>query len=166
MKRYYGSAVFEGKEVTDRDFDKLTKLRVYEADQIASTFHEFLNKERHIIRSITQEVESVQREGSSLGSTIRQYRSDQEHNLNWLADELDSVQQEVASGISRTIAASYTLPVYMLRCAKGACELCRAKYGTIGTYRELMRQDCIPPFHDSCRCWLEEIGYVVMSGRS
>lgn len=65
--------------------------------------------------------------------------------------------------IAAVFARRYNLPVVMLRCAKGPCEYCRAKYGTTGTHKELEKLDCIPPFHDDCRCWLEEVGYVVMS---
>jgi hypothetical protein len=50
-----------------------------------------------------------------------------------------------------------------MRCAKGPCDFCRAKYGTTGTRAELEKLKSIPPFHDDCRCWLEEVGYVVMS---
>ena len=70
---------------------------------------------------------------------------------------------DAADKIVAVIARRYYVPVFMMRCAKGPCDFCRAKYGTTGTHDELVKLKCIPPFHDDCRCWLEEVGYVVMS---
>ena len=52
--------------------------------------------------------------------------------------------------------------VYEVRGEKTACEICKAKIGTIGTMEYLQEGDYVPPFHENCKCWLEEIGYCVL----
>ena len=47
--------------------------------------------------------------------------------------------------------------ILVLRCARNPCDFCAAKYGTTGTYAQLEAMECIPPFHDDCRCWLEVV---------
>lgn len=88
-----------------------------------------------------------------------------EYNIRLTRRERDIAwaHSDATSKIAAVIARRYYLPVFMLRCAKGPCEFCRAKYGTTGTRDELEKLKCIPPFHDDCRCWLEEVGYVVMT---
>lgn len=103
-------------------------------------------------------------EANSIVATKNEFERQYKQLVKWKEDQIDSIHAHALSEINYILSAVYTLPVYMLRCAKGPCEYCRAKYGTIGTYAELERLDCIPPFHEDCRCWLEQVGYVVMSG--
>jgi hypothetical protein len=88
-----------------------------------------------------------------------------EYNIQLTRKQKDIVwaHSDATSRIAAVIARRYIVPVFMMRCAKGPCEFCRAKYGTTGTRDKLEKLKCIPPFHDDCRCWLEEVGYVVMS---
>jgi ribosomal protein L29 len=88
-----------------------------------------------------------------------------EYNIQLTRRDKDIVwaHSDATAKIAAVIARRYYVPVFMMRCAKGPCEFCRAKYGTTGTRDELEKLECIPPFHDDCRCWLEEVGYVVMT---
>jgi hypothetical protein len=88
-----------------------------------------------------------------------------EHNIRLTRKQKDIAwaRSDATAKIAAVVARRYYVPVFMMRCAKGPCEFCRAKYGTTGTRDELEKLACIPPFHDDCRCWLEEVGYVVMS---
>lgn len=88
-----------------------------------------------------------------------------EYNIQLTRKQKDIAwaHSDATARIAAVIARRYYVPVFMLRCAKGPCEFCRAKYGTTGTRDELEKLACIPPFHDDCRCWLEKVGYVVMT---
>lgn len=248
MKRFYGSAVFEGEEVADPAFTELQNIRAEEARRIEAYKREFqmqidelnfwrndelttidlnaysqINDQYSLIARYQQEIvrikssayyaiaavktqaflklrvkltheenEEVARIQAAASSQIAQLNASISHCYREISqikfDRLRLIAQvhadyaieynirltrrekdiawahsDATSQIAAVIARRYYVPVFMLRCAKGPCEFCRAKYGTTGTRNELEKLACIPPFHDDCRCWLEEVGYVVMS---
>ena len=247
MKRYYGSAVFEGEEVSDAALTQLQDIRGEESRRIDAAKREFQMQYDELVfwrgdeiatinSNAARQIQDQYRQISNCYSLIAGIRSRVQSTINatrtqfflqFLAhrtrEENEAVariqaeaahqiqeqtykirnayndilhikarqQQMIAKvhvdfeieynirltrkekdiawshadatdKIAAVLARRYYLPVYMLRCAKGPCEFCRAKYGTTGTYEQLQKLGCIPPFHDDCRCWLEEIGYVVM----
>lgn len=248
MKRFYGSAVFEGEEVADSAFTELQDIRGEEERRIASYHTEFqmqieelnywrveelsaidhnaYNSIAHqytLINHYYQAIAQIQlnansaiavvqtqsllklhvkltREENDATAEIRAIASSQirlkneqiarcyreiawiesersrliakihrdyaiEYNIRLTRRDKDIAwaHSDATDKIAAVIARRYYVPVFMLRCAKGPCEFCRAKYGTTGTLAELEKLFCIPPFHDDCRCWLEEVGYVVMT---
>jgi hypothetical protein len=249
MKRYYGSAVFEGEEVADSDLIILQDIRSLEARRVAAHEWEFkmqidelnywLDDELAIIKSnatrqinaeynfmyqcynkinqlhyyaqaaiyavkmqmflqfhthgtsaenaaialIRADVESriaelyarIRRAYSNIASiqSNRQraiarahadYRIEYYIRLDRRNKDIAWTHSEATRAINNILSRRYNLPVFMLRCAKGACDFCLEKSATIGTESELVKIRCIPPFHKHCRCLLEEVGYVVMSG--
>ena len=227
MKRFYGSAVFEGEEVADSAFTSLqdiraeevrlveyhnrefqmqiNKLNVWRQNElatIASNAARLINEQNRLISRAYQQINTIQMQmGMSIASIPANVEAaiqirEQQRLINSYRNEIErinadrhraiaNVHREYAieynirlrrrdkdiawthadatDKIAAVFAKRYYLPVFMMRCAKGPCEYCRAKYGTTGTYDELVKLDCVPPFHDDCRCWLEEVGYVVMT---
>lgn len=189
MTRYYGDAVFEGAEVSDEDYATLLAIRQAESSAIRSHEFEFklqmdmLNNEwipgekeeantKTLSRIIEQEeiiaqcyanINTIHKEHDEAIAEI--YRLAQiEHDIR-----LDLMKSSIA--LSRRVATDDIASiyngriielVYEVRGESTACELCRAKIGTIGTMAMLEAQDCIPPFHDNCRCILFEIGYCIL----
>lgn len=227
MKRFYGSAIFEGEEVADSAFtqlldiraleerrveyhnrefrmqiDELNRWRYNELAAIESKTAQLLNEQYHLISSAYHEIDRIrmqagsaiadipandeaaiqieeqQRLISSYYNEISRINSDRaraiatvhrdydiEYNIRLRRRDKDIAwtHAEATNDIAAVLARRYYLPVFMVRCAKDPCEYCRAKYGTTGTYDQLDMVDCIPPFHNDCRCWLEEVGYTVMT---
>lgn len=248
MKRFYGSAVFEGEEVADSAYTELQDIRTEEERLVAAAKAEFqtqydmlkawrvselsaidinasnqINDLRVFIALCYRQISQIKTDADSAVATVQEQmflkfgvkftseensevasiRSDASHQIaeqnaliirsnhrivqiQWdrmrliasvhahFASEYNALlakreqdialaHSEASDQIAAVIARRYYVPVFMLRCAKGPCEFCRAKYGTTGTHEELEKLFCIPPFHDNCRCWLEEVGYVVMS---
>ena len=248
MKRFYGSAVFEGEEVADSAYTELQDIRGEEQRRIESYKTEFrmqidelnywkaeellsidnsaynqINAQNLLIMQHQREIAQItsnvnfaiaaiqaqsflvfhikltreenaaiavikanaatliQDQNNSIARChrdIAQIKSDRirliaqvhrdyaiEYNIRLTRRDKDIAwaHSDATDKIAAVIARRYYVPVFMLRCAKGPCEFCRAKYGTTGTRNELEKLACIPPFHDDCRCWLEEVGYVVMS---
>ncbi len=97
MARYFGNAVFEGAEVSDKDYWRLIGVR-----------------------------------------------------------------EDAQAEIEAVIGGRRIENVYEVRGERDACELCETKIGEIGTIDMLTEKDCVPPFHDNCRCELYPIGYCVM----
>ncbi|MEA1957614.1 MAG: hypothetical protein U9N01_04585 [Euryarchaeota archaeon] len=123
-----------------------------------------INHQKSVIRSCQFKIRSIQiYQSNRISETHRAY--DTEYNIRLTRRDTDIAwsHEEATREIKAILALRYTLPVLMLRCARGPCEYCRAKYGTIGTMAQLEKISCIPPFHDDCRCWLEKVGYVIMS---
>ena len=127
--------------------------------------------EAHQITAKNEQIAQCHREIAQITSNrirlIAQVHADFaiEYNIQVARRDKDIAwaHSDASAKIAAVIARRYYVPVFMMRCAKGPCEFCRAKYGTTGTHDELEKLKCIPPFHDDCRCWLEEVGYVVMS---
>lgn len=121
--------------------------------------------QKNTIRSCNYEILRLRHEAIR---AVAQVHTDYkiEYNIRTARRDKDIAwsHDDAAKRITAILAARYNLPVYMLRCAIGPCDFCREKYGTTGTLEELRKLKCIPPFHEDCRCWLEEVGYVVMSG--
>jgi hypothetical protein len=248
MKRFYGSAVFEGEEVTNLTFTKLQDIRGEEARRVEYHQREFqmqidelkfwraeelasiktnaynqidtqyrdiaqhyseiaqvksnadyaiaavraqaflklhtklTSEENAAIASIQSNAANlIQRQNQLIAQCFREIawiRFNQirltanvhrdyatEYNIRLTRRDKDITwsHSDASDKIAAVLAKRYNLPVFMLRCAKGPCEFCRAKYGTTGTREELEKIHCIPPFHDDCRCWLEAVGYVVMT---
>ena len=123
-----------------------------------------INAQQQIIRNCYYEISHINAERSyAIAQAHRTYNIEYNIRLTRRDKDIAWSHADATDQIAAVIANRYYLPVFMLRCAKGPCEYCRAKYGTTGTQDELDKLDCIPPFHDDCRCWLEEVGYVVMS---
>lgn len=247
MKRFYGSAVFEGEEVTDAAFTQLLDIRSEEVRRIEAYEYEFklqyeeavrwrheelaiiesnasrqinqqyaqINRAYYTIAQINRELQftiTAIRANFFLLLNLRSSRAEQDaiaaaeavassaiHEqyriIHYSHSAIAQIQSErinliriverdfeieintrrarmekdiawahsdATERINAIIARHYKEPVHMLRCAKGPCEFCRAKYGTTGTHAQLEKIKCIPPFHDDCRCWLEKVGYTVM----
>ena len=123
-----------------------------------------INAQQQIIRNCYYEISHINAERNyAIAQAHRAYNIEYNIRLTRRDKDIAWSHADATDQIAAVIANRYYLPVFMLRCAKGPCEYCRAKYGTTGTQDELDKLDCIPPFHDDCRCWLEEVGYVVMS---
>lgn len=248
MKRFYGSAIFEGEEVADsahielhdiraeeqrriesykREFQmQIDELNYWKADELVSidnTAYNQINKQNALINQYYQEIAQIQLNINSAIAAIQmqsflKFHAKLTHEENdaiatinasassqiqlkkqqitrcyreiaWIKSErvrliaqvhrdyaieynIRSIRRDkniawarsdATAKIAAVIARRYSVPVFMMRCAKGPCEFCRAKYGTTGTRNELEKLESIPPFHDDCRCWLEEVGYVVMT---
>lgn len=248
MKRFYGSAVFEGEEVADSAFTQLQNIRGEETRRVEAAEYEFkmqydelvfwradelvtidtnaynqIDTQNRLIAQYHREIAQIKtnayyaigvvqaqallkfhvkltsEENAAVASIksnasvqiqnkntlihqchrqIAQIRSEWvrliaqvhrdfaiEHNIRLTRRDKDIAwaHSDAADKITAVIARRYYVPVFMMRCAKGPCEFCRAKYGVTGTRDELEKLECIPPFHDDCRCWLEEVGYVVMT---
>jgi hypothetical protein len=248
MKRFYGSAVFEGEEVADSAYTKLQDIRSEEQRRVEYHNREFemqvdelnrwrsneisairsdasrrineqYNQRDHHYQNISVitsnmyfaiaaakakfflqfHVPGTQAENAEIARIIadatsqirdhhlhiqrcyseiarinsnrirliaqvhRDYAIEYNIRLTRRDKDLAWTHADATDQIAAVFARRYNLPVFMLRCAKGPCEFCRAKYGTTGTREELEKLTCIPPFHDDCRCWLEEVGYVVMA---
>ena len=80
----------------------------------------------------------------------------------WAEDEIATAHRVTQERIDGVIGSRVIEPVYEVQGESTACEYCRAKIGTIGTMAMLEAQDCVPPFHDSCKCWLSEVGYCIL----
>lgn len=74
------------------------------------------------------------------------------------------IHDSTTSQIKEIIDARYFLPVYMINNKPGACDQCIELNKIVATLSVLIDQDYIPPFHNHCRCFLTQAGYVVMSG--
>jgi len=248
MKRFYGSAVFEGVEVTDKALTKLLDIRAEEARRVEYHQTEFRMQIDELNYWRTDEINAINSEAARLindqyaqidhcyneisriqnnlfndieYARVRSFLTYHVHGTQAENDEIARLEAQAASAIrhqydlirqhyrrideikidqvykiyiverdyeieynirltrmEKDIAWShsdataqievvlsrlYKEPVYMLRNAKGPCEFCRAKYGTTGIRAQLEKIQCIPPFHDDCRCWIEQIGYTIMS---
>jgi len=248
MKRFYGTAVFEGEEVADSAFTRLQDIRAEEVRRVeyhnrefqmqieelniwrinelasinldahtqineqtqqinqcnqriiqiksslaisiaaiqAKSFLQFrirqtqaendaiasitaiassqINEQKASIRRCHHEISRIDADRHrAIANVHRNYAIEYNIRLRRRDKDIAWSHAEATDKIAAVLAKRYYLPVFMMRCAKGPCEYCRAKYGTTGTYDELDKLDCVPPFHDDCRCWLEEVGYVVMS---
>lgn len=248
MKRFYGSAVFEGEEVVDSAYTKLQDIRSEEQRRIDAYKTEFrmqidelnywrtnelasidnnaynqINKQNSLINQYHHEIARIRAKANAEIAAIQAQSFLELHveltgaenaararieaaassHIQWKNQQIAQCYREIAwikserlrliaqvhrdyaieynirltcrdkdiawahsdatANIAAVIARRYYVPVFMLRCAKGPCDFCRAKYGTTGTRDELEKLSCIPPFHDDCRCWLEEVGYVVMT---
>ena len=238
MKRFYGSAIFEGVEVTDSALTQLQNIRNVEARRVEYYQTEFKMQIDELESWRTDEISSINSKAArqtkeqyaqldycykEISRIKNQLSNDIQAALNAQADndEIARLEAEVAhliynleeniywahrrihqikidahyailavedayrieynirlTRMEKDIAWShsdatakiesifsrlYKEPVFMLRNAKGPCEFCRAKYGTTGTRAQLEKIHCIPPFHDDCRCWIEEVGYVIRS---
>ncbi len=80
----------------------------------------------------------------------------------WAVETITRISETVQAEIDTILSAVEIVPVYEVRGEKTACEICDPKIGGIGTIEMLEARDCIPPFHDNCKCWLEEIGYCIL----
>lgn len=117
------------------------------------------------IRQAYSNIASIQsNQQRAIARAHADYRIEYNIRLDRRDKNIAGSHSEATREIDNILSRRYNLLVFMLRCAKGPCDFCRAKYGTIGTESQLEKIKCIPPFHDDCRCWLEEVGYVVMSG--
>ena len=123
-----------------------------------------INEQNRLIRQCRSEISRIRaNQNRAIAAVHRDYATEYNIRLTRRDKDIAWSHAEATDKIAAVIANRYYLPVFMMRCAKGPCEYCRAKYGTTGTYDELVKLDCVPPFHDDCRCWLEEVGYVVMT---
>jgi len=82
----------------------------------------------------------------------------------WENEEIEETERKTNEEIEAVLDARQFIAVYEVKGERGRCALCDAKIGTIGTMDELEEKDCVPPFHQNCRCFLEEVGYCVKSG--
>lgn len=130
MTRFYGSAVFEGSEVSDGDYSRLTEQRAEEASEIDGTRDE---------------------EAERIAAVKR-----------WAEEEIARIHDETQAEIERILGGVVIKLVYELQGVPGACPLCETKIGEVGTMGMLEAKDCVPPFHDNCRCELVEVGYAVL----
>lgn len=248
MKRFYGSAVFEGIEVTDNAFTKLLDIRAEEVRRVEYHQTEFRMQIEELDRWRINEINDINSEASRLindqyaqishryneisrihrnlsndiqYARVQSFLTYHVHGTQAENDEIARLEAQAASAIryqydlihqhyrriegikidrvnkiriverdyeiednirltrmEKDIAWShsdataqidavhsrlYKEPVYMLRNAIGPCDFCRALYGTTGTRAQLEKLKCIPPFHDDCRCWIEQVGYTIMS---
>jgi len=74
------------------------------------------------------------------------------------------IHAEATADIDSILASRRIETVYKVLGESTACNYCLAKIGTIGTMEMLKAQDCIPPFHAHCKCYLFEVGYCLLSG--
>ena len=141
---------------TQAENDAIAAITAHAASQV--------NEQRAIISNCYYEISHIRSEQNrAIAIVHQQYAIEYNIRLTRRDKDIAWSHADATDKISTVIANRYYLPVFMLRCAKGPCEYCRAKYGTTGTHDELVKLDSVPPFHDDCRCWLEEIGYVVMT---
>lgn len=218
MSRFFGNAVFEGMEVSDEDYARLTQLRSDEMTAIRNIEDERRNRiaslhkwaeegimrikaeeERHIAEIIkdvndwierthesarvaiahirdeeAKEVATAERWGddqihktrAAASTAIADVKDEEAHEIaateKWAEDEIAAVHRVTQERIDGIVATRIIEPVYEVQGESTACEYCRAKIGTIGTMEMLAAQDCVPPFHENCKCWLEEIGYCIL----
>jgi hypothetical protein len=80
--------------------------------------------------------------------------------------EIRYIREETTSQIDEIIGARYFLAVYMIHNRPGACDYCISVNKLAATLSTLIKKRLIPPFHYHCRCFLSQVGYVVMSGKT
>ena len=80
----------------------------------------------------------------------------------WARERITEIREMAQAEIDEIIGGRIIEPVYQVKGERTACELCNTKTGEIGTLEMLEARDCVPPFHENCKCWLEEIGYCVL----
>ena len=189
MTRFYGSAVFEGKEVSDVDYSELQDIRETESSAIRSHEFEFklqidmLNNEwipeeqeeanAKTSSRIAEQEEIIARCYTNIDMIYQEHNEaiEEIHRLAQIEYEIRFDLMNHSIALSRRVATDdlnliyngrIFEPVYEVQGEKTACELCNSKIGEIGTMDMLEARDCVPPFHDNCKCWLEEIGYCVL----
>lgn len=188
MTRFFGDATFEGAEVSDEDYASLLAIREAESSAIRSHEYEFklqidmlnnewipeetaeanektsgrIKEQEEIIAQCYVNIDTIHKEHDEAIAEI--YRLAQvEYDIRFeLMEGSIALSRRVATDDMNSIYNGRVFePVYEVQGESTACEICRAKIGTIGTMAMLEAQDCVPPFHDNCKCWLEEIGYCV-----
>lgn len=80
--------------------------------------------------------------------------------------EIRYIREETTSQIDEIISARYFLAVYMIHNRPRACDYCISVNRLAATLSTLIKKRLIPPFHYNCRCFLTQVGYVVMSGKT
>lgn len=189
MTRLFGTAVFEGVEVSDEDYSELQHIRTIESNRIDAHKIEFemqiaflnnewipeeteeantktssrIREQEEIIAQCYANINTIYEEHNEAIAEI--YRLAQiEYDIRLARKETDIAwsRQTASDEIESVYGQIIIEPVYEVQGESTACEYCRAKIGTIGTMEMLTAQDCVPPFHEHCKCWLAEIGYCVL----
>lgn len=159
MTRFFGDAVFEGSEVSDSDYNRLADQRTWEAGRISDTHTE----EASAITSAERWADDTV---ARLEAEIRNTRDEEARAIasaeRWARDTIARIKDTAAGEIGRILSGVRIETVYEVVGEPTACAICSAKIGTIGTMEMLEELDCIPPFHENCRCSLEEVGYYVL----
>lgn len=146
-----------------QDFSLAANIKKKEVLRITQEAEAATHHQENSIYSAQRELSMIRtKRSSSIAITHETYITEYNIRVDRRDKAITMIHEEAAYIIRSIIALRYYLPVYMMRCAKGPCEFCRAKYGTTGTLAQLENSHCVPPFHDDCRCWLEIVGYVVM----
>ena len=123
-----------------------------------------IGEQYRLINSARNEIYRIRSNATRATATAHMdYASGYNIRLTRRDKDIAWTHADATDKIAAVFARRFYTPVFKYRHERGVCEYCRAKSGTTGTEAELETQHCIPPIHEHCRCWLEEVGYVVMT---